>query len=163
MNGELVSKTFELRFLRKIDRNGPAHPTKPQLGSCWLWTGAKHKTGYGWISAYLSNAIYAHRAAWVIFRCAIPSDREICHSCDNRPCVNPDHLFLGTRADNVRDCVDKGRHKGNRKLTDDQVRQIRDGFAKSGLSMRVFGAQFSVSPATICEVLSRKIYLRVLG
>ena len=75
---------------------------------CWLWTGYSRRDGYGYI-AHNKRAIGAHRASWIIYRGDIPEGLHVCHTCDVRDCVNPDHLFLGTASDNMQDCVRKGR------------------------------------------------------
>ena len=77
---------------------------------CWTWTGARMRTGYGsfrWAS-YVREL--AHRAAWRIYVGPIPTGMQVCHHCDNPPCVRLDHLFLGTNADNLQDMARKGRH-----------------------------------------------------
>ena len=78
--------------------------------NCWQWTGYKNSQGYGRI--YIGRVSFpAHRIAWHLANnYAEPGDHLVCHSCDNPGCVNPDHLFLGTDSDNVKDMVDKSRH-----------------------------------------------------
>jgi hypothetical protein len=105
---------------------------------CWLWTGAKKNPGsrslaYGWVT-YGGKQMNAHRASWLIHNGEIPSGLFVCHKCDVPHCVNPEHLFLGTSSDNMKDMWNKGRHSaptsgcvGSRssKLTLSQVQEIR--------------------------------------
>ncbi len=108
---------------------------EPNTG-CWLWTSTTDKLGYGHFR--LNGPKYAHRASWTIYRGEIPKDLNVCHKCDTPGCVNPDHLFLGTDSDNVKDAVSKGRWSdakgeahGNSKLTNDQIVSIREDKRKS--------------------------------
>lgn len=112
--------TLEARFWSKVDRRGP--------DDCWPWLASKMEMGHGhiWIRKGVFRA--AHRVSWEVNRGPIPDGLHVLHSCDNPPCVNPDHLRLGTNRDNIRDKVERGRSSwvGRRsKLTWDEVRDIR--------------------------------------
>ncbi len=114
------------------------------LGECVEWSGARQYSGYGvWTSPTDENGKRkkwrAHRLAWTVLVGPIPEGQYVLHHCDNPPCVNTDHLFLGTHADNMADKVAKGRQargeslaakrrgaaNGRAKLTEDDVRAIR--------------------------------------
>lgn len=98
---------------------------------CIEWAGCKHEFGYGILRVHNRN-VYAHRLAWELAHGSIPDDMHVLHKCDNPPCINPTHLFLGTQVDNVVDMLKKGRHaaargelSGRAKLTEEQVRAIK--------------------------------------
>lgn len=95
---------------------------QPQANGCTLWTGPVGNHGYGHFNVDKVRHT-THRAAYTTFIGPIPAGMMVCHRCDVKICVNPDHLFLGTGFDNMADCARKGRNA--RKLTDDEVRQIR--------------------------------------
>lgn len=79
-------------------------------GHCWLWTGCRNDDGYG-VVRFNGGMCKAHVVAWFLTNGLIPDGLDVLHECDNPPCVNPDHLFLGTNADNCRDRQAKGRTK----------------------------------------------------
>jgi hypothetical protein len=101
--------------------------------TCWLWQAQRNNKGYGCLAVYRSDKgrhwpTYAHRLSWTLTNGPIPDELNVLHRCDTPACVNPDHLFLGTQCDNMRDCVNKGRmppSTSHAKLTEDQVRGIR--------------------------------------
>lgn len=76
--------------------------------TCWLWTGAKISTGYGTIGWH-GRTLLAHRVAFILGRLGNPFGLFVCHHCDVKLCVRPDHLFLGTNSDNLQDSISKGR------------------------------------------------------
>lgn len=141
------------RFWSKVDRSGGPD-------ACWPWTRATHQ-GYGWFRLR-GVSITASRFAWRITHGPIPVGLYVCHTCDNRPCCNPAHLWLGTQADNVRDMFAKGRQGtgrargeavGGARLTETAVRSIRD-LHGAGRSKRSLGFAFGVSRRTVQQVLS---------
>jgi HNH endonuclease len=103
---------------------------EPNSG-CWLWTGYIDACGYGGAISYGSGLrMRAHCLSWTLHRGNVPKGLCVLHRCDTRSCVNPDHLFLGTRHDNAEDATRKHRHArgekhGNRKLTNEIVRAIK--------------------------------------
>lgn len=110
------------RLWMRVDRDGP---TMPHMDTCcWIWTGSVSNPakGYGALSSGKqkgtigrAKAISAHRAAWVVTFGPVPDGLQVLHRCDNPPCCNPAHLWLGTNMDNVLDKVAKGRDQNQRK------------------------------------------------
>ena len=125
---------------------------------CWEWTG-ETRYGYGVIRVGgrdgARKRIRAHRAAWESVNGPITDGLFVCHHCDNRGCVRPDHLFLGTNADNMADAAQKGRWVGrNGKLTREQVIAIRS----SGGTIRAVGKQYGVTSGVISRIRTGASY-----
>ncbi|MEN5115875.1 HNH endonuclease signature motif containing protein [Luteimonas sp. TWI662] len=86
----------------------------PEAG-CWLWTRSVGSNGYGRDSTGKHSYVEAHRSSFIAFKGQIPDGLCVCHRCDTPSCVNPDHLFLGTRSENLRDAYRKGRRPSLRR------------------------------------------------
>lgn len=125
-----------------------------ELDECWEWEAGKNR-GYGWIRAY-HKMWYAHRVAWILTFGPIPKGLCVCHTCDNRSCCNPYHLFLGTRADNNTDAAKKGRMAI--KLTKEEVLDIRELYVMDGWTQSELAEEFDVDKSTISAILRRKIW-----
>jgi hypothetical protein len=111
-------KTLKERFESKIEMIPESW--------CWIWTGATHKAGYGMVQLKNPRRVTtAHRVSWEIYKGAIPPGLHVLHRCDVYPCVNPEHLFLGTNEDNQKDMITKKRDKKFSKLSDEQISKIR--------------------------------------
>lgn len=133
------------RFWSKVDRSG----------TCWLWTGALLKTGYGSIRID-GKAERAHRVAYRLSGGQIPDGLMLLHSCDNPRCVNPAHLLPGTRRDNTRDAIGRGQHAvgeahKNAKLSKHAVSTIRAALA-AGVPGRYLARQFGVGESSISKI-----------
>lgn len=134
---------------------------------CWLWTGAVSTNGYGAFGRWHGDSSGAHRTAYELAFGEIPPGLFVCHRCDVKRCVRPDHLFLGTHADNMADRNAKGRqargeksiphtlHRGqahpNSKLTGEQVLEIRR-LRSAGAAVLELASRFSVSKSLIHNV-----------
>lgn len=126
--------------------------------SCWNWTSTMNSEGYGMLSMN-GKLIRAHRISFRMFRGELLHGMEVCHRCDNRLCVRPSHLFLGTHKDNMQDMFKKNRRRtvrgeasGRAKLTEEQVKQIRE----SSDSHAVLARKFGVYKATVTAIKTRR-------
>jgi hypothetical protein len=122
---------------------------------CWDWRGYRNNYGYGAI-VKKGKLVGTHRISWELYRGPIPENMCVCHKCDNRSCVNPDHLFLGTIRENNIDMLNKGRNvRGERlhtsKLTPDDVIKIRS----AQKTARQLAIQFGVTKSAIDKIRTR--------
>ena len=134
---------------------------EPNSG-CWLWVGNATPSGYG--VSWSGKTMRAHRHSWEIHVGPIPANKIICHKCDNRLCVNPDHLFLGTNKENTADAWRKGRMKrflgeahGQAKFVNADVLDIR----ASGDSVISLAKKYGVNSETIYNILKRKPWVHL--
>ena len=142
------------RFLAKVDH----HNFDPRV--CWEWRGGGKGNGYGHAS-YKRKSIPAHRLAYKLFVGDLPDSLDVCHTCDTRYCVNPDHLFAGTRAENVADMVHKGRGDGGcrKHLKESQVQEIVRRLTV-GHSARKISNQMNVNYGTVTAIKRGDAYGR---
>lgn len=147
------------RFLRQADTRGM------DPDACWEWRGPLNSNGYGRFATDNRQEL-AHRVAFRLFRGEVPAGMNVCHACDNRLCVNPDHLWAGTQSENLLDAVAKGRmvppnvapeDNGNAKLQPPQVAEIRAAY-RDGVLQRVLATRFRVSVSTISGIVNNKTW-----
>jgi hypothetical protein len=121
------------------------------MSGCWLWTGNTNASGYGTIYVDHKSRL-AHRVAYETWRSS-PGDNLVCHKCDVRSCLNPDHLFLGDHAANKADSVSKRRHKNPTiRLTEADVVAIRDARA-DGERVKSIAARYGVARVTVHHII----------
>ena len=141
-------------FWSKVDRRGP--------DECWPWKKACDKDGYGKFNiGFRSRRQYqirAHRFSWLIHFGDIPTGLCVLHHCDNPPCCNPAHLWLGTKADNSHDCVRKGRHYSGRhlsRISPDQRKEMIHR-RRSGETLASLSKAFGISASRVHGLTNRK-------
>lgn len=179
----MFDESFATRFWSRV--------TKSEESGCWEWTMAKAPTGYG-ILTLARVKRYAHRTAYELANGPIPDGLFVCHHCDNPPCINPAHLFLGSQKDNMQDASRKGRSRGGvafgdangarrhperlargethnsrtkpwtvlrgeghgrAKLTDQEVRDIRNRFSTGGYTQQELARTFNISPSQMGNII----------
>ena len=147
------TRSLDERFWSKVAVGGPE--------DCWVWQGGKTRGGYGTIAISKRPRIQmrAHRQAWVLTHGPIPEGLWVLHHCDNRPCVNPAHLFLGTAADNTADMFAKGRAsvRSNEastlaRLTDAQVADIRRLYDE-GVPSKVLAVEYGILGTYVTDLV----------
>lgn len=162
-----VFSVSEERFWCKVNKEGPIHAILNT--ACWIWIGSYGSTGYGrfWDGTRDTSA---HRYSYTLHYGEIPDGLWVLHRCDNPTCVRPDHLFLGTRQDNVDDMIAKNRHRQGHcpagesnpsaKLTESDVLTIR-AMAQAGTRQKLIAEQFGVSPTLIEKITSRSVWKHI--
>lgn len=154
-----MRKSVEERFWSKVKKGE----------GCWEWQRSLSNAGYGQLMMPDHRPQTAHRLSWIFAYGEIPDGLFVCHHCDNRKCVRPEHLFLGTQKDNMSDAARKGRVKGpglageahgNSKLTDETVREIRTRHADGETQMEI-AKSIGVRQATISRIILRQSWAHV--
>lgn len=147
---------IEERLMSRTKRN--------EKTGCIEWQGTKHN-GYGRLIVGsrkdgTRHTTSAHRLSYLLFNGPIPDGYEVCHKCDNPACINPEHLFLGTRQDNVNDREIKGRNivkigeeQPRAKLTKKAVKQCRDLYFRGGISYEKLAKRFGVAKRTMMRAI----------
>jgi len=158
-------KTLEEKFWEKVNKKGK--------DDCWEWLAGRNHKNYGNFYVSIGNSKdkhwIAHRMAWKLTYGEIPKGLHICHHCDNPPCVNPNHLWIGTNKDNILDASRKGRlvrkirgedhHKS--KLTEKEVIEIKHIRKETGLSFIKIGKMFNVHPTTIGYIMRGRTWSHI--
>jgi len=142
----------------------------PNDAGCWIWQKSKYRNGYGRFAIGGGIVIGAHRASYTAFLGDIPSGLDVCHSCDVRACVNPEHLFAGTRSENILDASKKNRVSRTHqkrgaanpqsKLNDEKVREILARL-KSGEAKASIARSFSVTDRVIFLIARGQLWKHI--
>jgi hypothetical protein len=141
--------------------------TSDPKSGCWIWASSRNAKGYG-IFWFRGKMVGAHRASYVLFRGEIPDGQLVLHGCDNPPCVNPDHLFMGTHQDNMDDMAAKGRgeffrageNHRNAKLTSAQVDEIRARYVH-GRGAKL-AREFGVTGQSVGDIIAGRSWKEVV-
>lgn len=151
-------------------------PKVVKTSCCWIWRGSRNADGYGYIASggARGRSLKAHRVSWRLHRGPIPDGLCVLHNCpcgDNPACVNPQHLWLGTHADNMRDMFTKGRRQrtargasvATSRLTESDVIAIRYARSMAGASGPVMAKAYGVTPASIYRAISGRSWAHLVG
>lgn len=150
LRGPYKVRSLEKRFWSKVDKRGP--------DECWPWK-AGLSNGYGSFCLYVGYNTTAHRVAWELVNGPMPKDLDGCHSCDNRDCCNPSHIWPGTPHDNAEDMVKKRRNNsGERcnksKLTPSEVIEMFHKYRSGSYTQRELATEYVVSQANVGRIVN---------
>ncbi len=152
-----IQRPLAKRFWEKVDKSaGP--------DGCWLWTAYCSPRGYGTFRRAGKNRL-AHRVAWELIHGHILKGLLVCHHCDNPPCVNPAHLFLGTNTDNTQDSIRKGRkaigEANSNRFTEEDILNIRRLYAQGGISQTALANTYNTSQQYISHIVNRHFWTHI--
>jgi hypothetical protein len=152
---ELLDESTTARFLSKINFEDE--------DECWEWKAGKQSKKYGSFGIRPGKSELAHRVSYVYFVGEIPEELIVMHSCDNRLCCNPNHLRVGTIAENNQDAIGKGRNakgekNGHSKLTEEKVLEIRELFEIEEMTIREIARQYRMSYSGIHNIVHEKYW-----
>ncbi len=145
------------RFWSNVAIGGP--------DECWEWFGSRYKkSGHGAFNLSGGGQVVASRISYYLATNHDPGKQLVCHTCDNPPCMNPKHFFLGTQADNMHDCHIKGRtasgeNHGRHKVTFNQVTEIRASNGTCNGTCKATGRKFGISAAETCNIRNYKNWI----
>lgn len=176
-------RAIDERVWDHVNKDGPTPPHVADLGPCWEWAGDRVRHGYGVIRNGSKGAgrTLAHRVTYAVTFGPIPEGLHVLHKCDNPPCVRPDHLFVGTHADNMADARQKKRfaagdrspsrlfperlRRGSRgywaKLTEEQVAEIKAMYRPYRVSQHTIAKMYGVTRGTIAQIIQGKAWRHV--
>jgi len=155
------------RFWIKVNKNSGTFGANGLFETeCWEWTASLTAKGYGRFWPIGRRGYHAHRYSWIIHFGKIDDEVNVCHKCDNRKCIRPDHLFIGTQIENIKDMDLKGRRQpargpshGNVKLTPGEVLTIRSLWPSTRYCD--IARDFNISHGTVMDIVKRRSWKHI--